>query len=153
MPFDRNNPLRFNCNVCRTSCPVEDRKHHCTECMGKLRFLRFDNPTQYILDFDLCTECVSLPPDKQNVDAQEFGNHKYEHHLLCQSFHFFDDHAERIVWEAKIALEALREALSARRRSSTLPATDDSVCGSCSGIISGDTRFYACLDRSCRGTF
>ena len=72
---------------------------------------------------------------------------------MCQSLQFSGEHADRIAWEAKVALEELREALSATRRSSTLPATGDPICGSCSGIISDDTRFYTCLVRSCRGTF
>ena len=121
--------------------------------MGKLRFFCLGNNSYYILDFDLCIECLSLPHDKQNVYTPEGGNHNFEHLLMCQSLQFEGELAERTAWEAKLALEELREALSAARRSSTLPATNDSVCGSCSAIISDDTRFYLCLVRSCRGTF
>ena len=121
--------------------------------MGKLRFSCLGNPILIILDIDLCFECLSLPPDKQNVDSPEGGKHNYEHLLMCQSLRFEGEHVERTAWEAKLALEELREALSAARRSSTLPATNDSVCGSCSAIISEDPRFYTCLVRSCRGTF
>ena len=145
-------PFRWTCDVCRRDHNPEDRKHHCVECMGKLEFFCLGNNSYYILDFDLCIECVSLPPDQQNVDSPEGGNHNYEHLLMCQSLQFEGQHAVRTAWEAKLALEKLREASSAARRS-TLPATNDSVCGSCSAIISEDPRFYICLVRSCRGTF
>lgn len=127
----------WSCDICDKSHCLEDRKHHCAECK----------------DFDLCFECLSLPSDKQIVDGPDSGNHSYDHLFTCQSLQFSVEHAERIAWEAKTALEDLREALSATRRSSTLPATSDSVCGSCFEIISDDARFYTCLDRSCRGLY
>jgi len=75
---------------------------------------------------------------------------------MCQSLQFFGELEQRTTWEAKVALEELREVSSFRQRSLTaLPPTnsDDLVCASCSGILSDDSVFYYCLVRSCRGMF